>query len=79
MPTLAPGQDQKAVVPLLRRVTDLFPVVAGRLDPELIWAALHDLYGTPHGKLAVIEPDRVGEVLVRRLFRALVTGLPVGT
>ena len=75
VPTLAPGQDQKAVVPLLRRVTDLFPVVAGRLDPELIWAALHDLYGTPHGKLAVIEPDRVGEVLVRRLFRALVTGL----
>jgi tetratricopeptide (TPR) repeat protein len=76
VPTLAPGQDHASTVELLGKVIDLFPAVARRLDPELVWAALRDLYSTGHEELAAIEPDRVGEVLVRRLFRALVIGLP---
>lgn len=76
VPTLAPGQNRAITVELLGKVIDLFPVARGRLDPELVWAALHDLYGTGHGRLAPMEPDRVGEVLVRRVFRALTTGLP---
>ncbi len=76
VPTLCPGRDQTGIVELLAKVIDLFPVVAGQLNPELAWAALHDLYGTDNGELAAVEPDRVGEVLVRRVFRALATGLP---
>ncbi len=74
VPTLAPGQDRARTVNLLGEVIRLFPRVAGKVDPESVWQALHDLYATGSETLTTIEPDRVAEVLVRRLFRALPPG-----
>jgi tetratricopeptide (TPR) repeat protein len=76
VPTLAPGEDCPSTVDLLGRVIELFPAAVGRLNPELVWAALHDLYGTGRKGLTPIEPDRVAEVLVRRVFRTHIAGSP---
>jgi hypothetical protein len=74
IPTLAPGLDRASTITVLGEVVRLFPAVAGKVDPELVWRALHDLYASGSETLTPIEPDRVAEMLIRRLFRALPAG-----
>ncbi|MFI0406131.1 trypsin-like peptidase domain-containing protein [Actinomadura sp. 3N508] len=70
VPTLVPGLGERDTTAVLRRVLDALPA-APALDPEPVWRTLRELYGRRDGTLAPVEPDRITEVLVRTVFRAL--------
>ncbi|MEU0601643.1 serine protease [Streptomyces sp. NPDC006393] len=69
VPTLARGLVPDRLTALLARTHEAaFP---GRpsLDMSAVHACLRALYPAPGGAVAPLEPDRVGEILVRRVLR----------
>ncbi|MFC5723991.1 trypsin-like peptidase domain-containing protein [Streptomyces gamaensis] len=71
VPTLAPGRSGAELVAALERV--FAAVLPGQRQPDM-WAVhtcLRMLYPTGDGRVAPLEPDRIGEILTRRVLWAL--------
>ncbi|MCB5167503.1 trypsin-like peptidase domain-containing protein [Streptomyces bambusae] len=68
VPTLAQGLAGPALTKLLRQVHKAAFPDRPQVDMTGVHARLRELYPAPDGRVAPLEPDRIGEILVRRVL-----------
>ncbi|MET7302204.1 serine protease [Embleya sp. NPDC005575] len=70
VPTLAPGRDPDELKALLLRVCRGAFALTPEPDVFAVYACLRTLYPGEDAGVAPMEPDRIGEILVRRVFKS---------
>ncbi|MFI1386080.1 trypsin-like peptidase domain-containing protein [Embleya sp. NPDC020886] len=73
VPTLAPGRDPDALTELLLRVCRAAFARTPEPDVAAVYTCLRTLYPGEDEGVAPMEPDRIGEILMRRVFTSTVS------
>ncbi|MFF0449793.1 trypsin-like peptidase domain-containing protein [Streptomyces sp. NPDC004609] len=69
VPTLAQRRGRRPLTRLLARVREAAFPGQPALNTPALYACFRELYPSDGDRVAPLEPDRIGEILVRRVFR----------